>query len=102
MDQQQDKENQGKGIFNERGDTRPIRPGDCEIAKLDRSGDTKTIWNPDNEDEVANAKRTFDDLRKKGYLAFRVIGKEGDKGEQMTEFDPRAGRMIMVPQMRGG
>ncbi len=100
MNQQQ--ENQEKGIYNDRGETRPMRAGDCEIAKLDRCGDTKTIWNPDNEDEVANAKRTFDDLRKKGYLAFRVIGKDGDQGEQMNEFDPRAGRMIMIPQMRGG
>lgn len=83
--------------------TRRREPGDFEIAIMGREGDTKVIWNPQNTDEVENARRTFVDLRAKGYLAFRVQAEGGDKGEQITEFDPQAGKMIlMVPQMRGG
>ncbi len=75
---------------------------DREIAIMGKDGDVKKLWDSTKPDEVADAKRSFDDLRKKGYLAFRVTGKEGEKGEQMREFDPDAERMIMVPQMRGG
>ena len=81
--------------------TRPFMPGDMEIACLDRTGDTKTIWNPHNTDEVENARRTYNDLRAKKYLAFRV-NEKGDKGEQMNEFDPTAGKIIMVPPFAGG
>jgi len=73
-----------------------------EMSVMGKEGDTKLIWDRRNADEVDNARRSFDDLRKKGYLAFRVTGKDGEKGEQMTAFDPEAERMIMVPQMKGG
>lgn len=68
---------------------------------LDRTGDTRTQWNPNNPDEVALARETFESLRKKGYFAFRVLG-NGDKGEQIREFDPAAGSIILAPQLVGG
>ena len=66
-----------------------------------KGGDTKLIWAADNADEVENARRTFDDLRKKGFAAFRV-NKLGNKGEQMTEFDPAAESVLFIPMMQGG
>lgn len=90
------------GVYNSNNDTRAIGPDDCEIATMGRTGDVKTIWNPANADELAHARETFDGLRKKGFLAFRVVDKDGSKGEQMTEFDPNAKMMIMVPPMQGG
>lgn len=72
-----------------------------ELCVMDRTGDTRTIWNPDNEDETAAAKATFDRLKKKGYLAYRV-DKSGDKAEAMSEFDPRAGKVILCPAVVGG
>lgn len=69
---------------------------------LDRTGDTKLMWDKDNRDEVAAAKRTFDDLRKKGYAAFRAEGKRGERGELMRSFDPDAERIIMVRALQGG
>lgn len=73
-----------------------------EIAIMGRDGDTKLIWDRRNPDEVDNARRTFTDLRAKGYLAFSVKGEQGEKGSQLATFDPEAERMIMVPPMRGG
>ena len=67
-----------------------------------KRGDTRIIWSRDNQDEVVNARRTFDDLVRKGFLAFRVEGKEGMKGEQIKEFDPNAERLILTPALRGG
>lgn len=72
------------------------------MAVLGQNGDTKHIWDPEKPAEVEAAKAVFDSLRKKGYMAFHVKGKQGEQGDQMREFDPAAGRLILVPQMAGG
>lgn len=72
-----------------------------ELRVMDATGDSRTIWDPANAEEVAAVKRTFDDLRKKGFLAF-AVKKDGEKGKQITEFDPTAGKLILAPQMAGG
>jgi hypothetical protein len=89
-----------KGLVGQ-DQTRTMTPLDCEIAVMGKEGDVKTIWNPHNHDEVENARRTFTDMRAKGYLAFRVTAK-GDQGEQMNEFDATAGKVVMVPPFQGG
>ena len=90
-----------QGLVGE-GKTRLMMPDDIEIAVMGKEGDVKTIWNPKNEDEVENARKTFNDMKKKGYVAFKVA-KDGGQGEQMTEFDPEAAKMIlMVPAFQGG
>lgn len=76
--------------------------GKGELAIMGQDGDTKIVWSVDQTAEVNNARETFQRLRKDGYLIYRVVGDKGDKGEQMTEFDPNAGRMIAAPAMRGG
>lgn len=72
-----------------------------EIRTLGSAGDTKLVWDSENEDEAANARRTFDDLKKKGYAAF-AVGARGAKGEQIQKFDPNAESLIMVPAIQGG
>jgi hypothetical protein len=72
-----------------------------ELCVLDRTGDTRTIFDPDNPDEVEAARETFHKLKKKGYIAYSVK-KDGEKGEVLTEFDPRAGKIILAPPLRGG
>ena len=79
----------------------PVEDGKIAMAVLGAAGDTKTLWDKDNPDEIDAARDTFESLTASGYLAFRV-NKEGDKGDQMRAFDPDAERMIMVPAMRGG
>ena len=71
------------------------------LAVMDHTGDTKIMWDADNEAEVEVAKKTFDSLRKKGYSAFKT-NKKGEAGERITEFDPQAERLIMAPQLQGG
>lgn len=72
-----------------------------ELAVLDKSGDLKTIWDADREDEVEAAREQFKNLKKKGYAIYRV-GKMGAKSEVMHEFDPAAEKMIAVPAIQGG
>lgn len=72
------------------------------LAVMGKEGDTKVIWDAENADEVANAKRTFDDLRKKGYMAYSVNPENAKKGELITKFDPNAQKLILAPPMAGG
>lgn len=72
------------------------------MSVMGREGDVKTVWNPDNEEEVEAARKQFDDLvGKKKFLAF-AVKKDGEKGEQIKKFDPEAGKIILVPPMQGG
>lgn len=72
-----------------------------EMSILDATGDTKLIWSPSNPDEVENARRTFNDLKAKGYLAYSVSA-DGSKGSVLTAFDPNAEKIILSPPVRGG
>jgi hypothetical protein len=72
------------------------------ISMMTGYGDLKKVWNAANQDEVEDAKRSFNHLVKdKKYLAFRVNA-DGSNGEQMREWDPTAGKMVLVPPIAGG
>ena len=79
----------------------PEDNGKHEMAVIDTTGDTKIIWDPDNDDEVANAKRTFADLKGKGFTPYSVK-RNGRKDKILDEFDPDEAKIIMVPRMVGG
>jgi hypothetical protein len=65
-------------------------------------GDIRKEWDPSNEDEVADARRTFEFFKgEKRYLAYRV-NDNGEPGETMSVFDENAGAIIMSPQPEGG
>ena len=72
------------------------------MSVLGREGDTKVIWDANNPDEVDAARRTFDDLRRRGFTAFSVKGKDGERDRVITTFDPAAERIILVPRVAGG
>ena len=73
----------------------------CEMVYLSTEGDTKHIWDSDNPDQVKAARRLYDELTEKNYVAFQVK-KDGKKGEKMKKFDPDAEKMILVPMIEGG
>ena len=72
-----------------------------EMSVLGRDGDTKIIWDSENPDEVEHARKTFEDLTKKGFSAF-AVKHMGGQGERIAKFDPSKEKMILVPQLRGG
>ena len=79
-----------------------IEDGKIIISMMSQYGDLKKVWNAANQDEVEDARRSFDHLvKEKKYAAFRV-GTNGEKDEQIREFDPSAGKMILVPPLAGG
>lgn len=86
--------------INEMQTTEETKP-QHSMAIMGKEGDTKIMWSADRPEEVENARNSFNALREKRYLAFRV-NEKGDKGEQMKEFDPKAEKIILVPPMAGG
>lgn len=72
-----------------------------EISILCSEGDQKVVWDPDNEDQTEVAKLTFDKLKEKSYKAF-AVGKKGQPKKEIKKFDPKSGKLIMVPPMAGG
>ncbi len=72
-----------------------------EMRVLGGEGDSKTTWDPDNNDEVEVAKTQFDSLVAKKYNAF-LVKKDGEKGKKLYHFDPKAAAMILVPPVAGG
>jgi hypothetical protein len=72
-----------------------------EMAILGKEGDTKVIWDPNNEDELEAAEDQFDSLIEKGFKAFKV-DKEGNKTTSIKKFNPSLGKIILVPALVGG
>lgn len=71
------------------------------IVVLDRSGDTKHIWDRSSDIEVEEARSLFDRMKAKGMQAWSVTRK-GDKDRRITEFDPQAEKIIFAPALVGG
>lgn len=72
-----------------------------ELAVMDRTGDTKLIWDKDNPEDVAAARAMYDAQKAKGYMAYSVK-KSGKPGEVLQAFDPDAEKIIMAAPLAGG
>ena len=72
-----------------------------ELCVIDTTGDTKYIWDADNDDEVEVARNMFNQLKEKNYVAYSV-GRNGKKDEIINRFDPELGKIIMIPPVVGG
>lgn len=72
------------------------------LSIMGRDGDTKHIWDKTKPVEVEAARDMFKRLTEANYLAFRVTGSKGERGEQIREFDPNIERIIFTPQLQGG
>lgn len=68
---------------------------------MDRTGHTEVNWDQSDEDETEVARETFNRMTARGFRAFRTDGK-GTQGTRMTEFDPEAESLILVPHLQGG
>jgi hypothetical protein len=83
--------------------TEALQNGKAVFETMGVEGDVKTVWDPNNADEVEEARRQFERLTKeKRFRAYRVTGKTGESGEAMPTFEAAAGRVIFVPPMAGG
>ena len=79
------------------------------MVVMDRNGHRTVTWDPHDPASINAAKREFDNLIREGYQAFEMdlisengVVVEGLSDRRMTEFDPQAGKVMMVPHLRGG
>jgi len=85
-----------------KGSFKDVPLGFGAFAVMGIEGDSKHIWDKNNQAEIEAAKVLFNTLvKEKKYLAFKVNDK-GDKGEQVREFDPKEERYIFSPPLCGG
>jgi len=66
---------------------------------VDRTGDTPIHWTPGVAVETKAARKSFDKMKKAGYLAYKV---DGEDRTQLHEFDETAGQVVMTPPLVGG
>jgi hypothetical protein len=72
-----------------------------EMSVMDSSGHKELKWNTDHPEEVAAARKTFDNLIAKGYSAFGSDKKQEPK-HLMKNFNPEMEEVVMVPRTVGG
>jgi hypothetical protein len=75
---------------------------------LDTTGHTTITWDTRDPASVNDARAKFDEMIGRGYSAFamEVVEDDGvvveEKGRRIDEFDPSDGKVMMIPQLRGG
>jgi hypothetical protein len=79
-----------------------LTKGQSLLAVLDKSGDTKITWDRSKPLEIEIARAAFRKAKLDGYMAYKVSGKDGVKGEVLADFDPTAERIILAPPLAGG
>jgi len=71
------------------------------LCVLDESGDSRFMWDKDDPAQIAKAQAKFNEMKGKGYVAYRV-NKKGGMGEVIAAFDPNDERVIMHRALVGG
>lgn len=74
---------------------------DGAMRILCAEGDRRIVWRNSSLAEINEAKKTFREALASGHLAFRTQ-RGGSKSEKITEFDPAAEEIILVPMIKGG
>jgi hypothetical protein len=68
---------------------------------MDRTGDSRHEFDPDDAAAVTRAETRFRDLSLRGFRAVE-LGKHGEPGNLLMEFNREAERVLFVPQLQGG
>jgi hypothetical protein len=68
---------------------------------MDQSGDRRHEFDPANTDAVIRAEERFRALTRKGFRAV-ALGKDGQPGALMRDFDAGAEQTLFIPQLQGG
>lgn len=67
---------------------------------MDRTGDSRHLFNPDDERELAKAEQRFYELTKTGFTAAVRTGPS--QVSQIRSFDPSAEETVFFPRLVGG
>lgn len=68
---------------------------------MDRSGDTRHEFDPADVTAVTDAEQRFRELTGRGFRAV-ALGKDGNRGKLLRQFDPTVEQTLFIPQLQGG
>lgn len=68
---------------------------------MDRSGDTRHEFDPADVTAVTDAEQRFSELTGRGFRAV-ALGKDGNRGKLLRQFDPTVEQTLFIPQLQGG
>ena len=71
-----------------------------KLAVMGPKGDAEIHWDSEDEESIDAAKKMFEDLIEKGYMAYRCT--DVGKGEQIRKFDSDLEEIVMTPPVGGG
>ncbi|MCK1723100.1 hypothetical protein [Bradyrhizobium sp. 141] len=67
---------------------------------MDRTGDSRHLFNPDDKRELAKAEQRFCELTNAGFTAAVRTGP--GQASQIRSFDPNAEETVFFPRLVGG
>lgn len=68
---------------------------------MDRSGDTRHLFDGEDPAAVALAEDRFHRLTSKGFRAI-ALSKDGEPGRLLRNFDAQVAQTLFVPRLEGG
>lgn len=72
------------------------------MSILSTAGDEKVTWDKNDPESIRVARQKFlEYLGERKGMAFKVDA-NGGKGEKMTDFDPSAENILLMPMIVGG
>lgn len=71
-----------------------------EFKVLDPGGHSTSAWDPQDLQQVEEARKVYDALVRRGYRAFRL--EQGAEGRMQDRFDPREKETVFVPPIHAG
>jgi len=72
-----------------------------QMSIMDHSGHKELLWSPDQVEDTEIARKTFDELIKRGYSAFGGAT-DTEAKHALKKFDPTMKEIVMVPTIVGG
>ena len=71
------------------------------LRVLDKGGDREIPWDPEDREQLADARFVFETLVRAGYQAYR-LEEDGRTGEFVRRFQPEAYEIVLAPRFQGG
>jgi hypothetical protein len=80
--------------------TPPPRPSGTGLMRImSENGDDRVVWDRRVADQVREAYDKFKELIEKGYRAYAILA-NGDRGHELSDFDPMVEELLLVPTGR--
>jgi hypothetical protein len=71
------------------------------LRVLGRGGDKEIPWDPEDREQLDDARFVFETLLREGYQAYSLEA-NGRSGEVLRRFEPEAHEIVLAPRFVGG